>query len=534
VNSRGSSDSYRKERRQDGHRKRDERHETSNGHYEDRGRRQEERGGGGRKGPDSSRENTNTNYVPEQEDPEEELFTHGVSSGINFSRFENIDINVTGSDAQPKVSSFQSANLHPILLKNVMRSEYQKPTPVQKHALPNIMAGRDIMACAQTGSGKTAAFLIPVIHLLLQQEGVEAVSVNDNQTPQVIVISPTRELAVQIKDEARKFSAGSKLRAVVAYGGTNVGHQATKIKDGCNILIATPGRLLDFVDRGIVSLARVQFLILDEADRMLDMGFKEDINRLVMNPEMPGKRDRNTLMFSATFPDNIQRMASEFMRDYLFISVGIVGGACQDVTQSFHQVSQFEKREKLLEVVTHIYDTEDESCKSLVFVEMKKTADFIASYMCQSGFPTTSIHGDRLQKEREEALDDFKCGRKPVLVATAVAARGLDIKQVELVINYDLPKSIDEYVHRIGRTGRLGNTGRAISFYDAVGDGGLAGDLVKVLGDAQQMVPDWLVAEGRRNPYGLNINSAGGGSRTFGGKDVRSTADHGPPLEEWK
>jgi len=273
--------------------------------------------------------------------------------------------------------------------------------------------------------------------------------------------------------------------------------------------------MLDFIQRGVIALAGVEFLVLDEADRMLDLGFKDDIVRLVRHPDMPSKQQRHTLMFSATFPDDIQRLAGEFLHEYLFLTVGIVGGACRDVTQLFHQVSQYEKREKLEKIYMGLAQP---ICKSLVFVEMKKTADFIASYMCQSGFPTTSIHGDREQKEREEALDDFKCGRKPVLVATAVAARGLDIKNVELVINYDLPKSIDEYVHRIGRTGRLGNTGKAISFFDVNADSGLSADLLKVLADAQQVVPEWLVSEARRNPEGYNGTTA----RSFGGKDVRT------------
>ena len=333
-------------------------------------------------------------FAPRDEESEEELFQHGVSSGINFSRYDNIDVKVTGTDVREKVNSFQDANLHPVLMKNINKSNYSMPTPVQKRAIPNILAGRDLMACAQTGSGKTAAFLIPVINQLLEQGVVSDRGAGRRAQPQVIVISPTRELAKQIKDEARKFSAGSGLKAVVAYGGTNLGEQANQLA-GSNILIATPGRLLDYIDRDIVSLVNVKVLVLDEADRMLDRGFKDDINRLVRNPDMPGKRDRQTLMFSATFPDDIQRMASDFMHEYLFLTVGIVGGACRDVTQFFHQVSQFEKREKLLEVINQLYQQAPAAFKTLVFVEMKKTADFIASYMCQSGFPTTSIHGDR-------------------------------------------------------------------------------------------------------------------------------------------
>lgn len=457
-------------------------------------------------------------YIPREEDPEDELFGHGVSSGINFSKYEHIPVSVSGDDVVDKVNNFEEANLRPLLMSNLKKSSYSQPTPVQKHALPIIKQGRDLMACAQTGSGKTAAFLLPIIHNLLEagvgggQRGAEP------QCPEVIIMSPTRELAIQIKDEARKFAAQSNLRAVVVYGGTSVHHQSKQVAEGCNILIATPGRLLDFVERGKISFMNVQYLVLDEADRMLDMGFKEDIDKMVRNPDMPGKGERQTLMFSATFPPEIQKMAYEFMSNYLFLVVGVVGGACTDVTQTFFQVSQYEKREKLLEIVREISDAGG-AIKTLVFVETKKTADFIASYMCQSEFAATSIHGDRQQREREEALQDFKMDRKPILVATAVAARGLDIKGVSQVINYDLPKQIEEYVHRIGRTGRLGNTGRSTAFYDSGTDAGLAADLVRILGDAQQEVPDWLAEEASRNPEGMG--GSGGGNARFGARDIR-------------
>jgi len=456
-------------------------------------------------------------YCPD-ESLEENLYLHGVNSGINFSKYENIPVKVTGDEVPDKIDSFNDADLLPLLITNISKSRYQSPTPVQKYALPMVLAGRDVMGCAQTGSGKTAAFLIPIIHKLLEG-GVSSNGGHGTTCPEVVIMSPTRELAIQIKDEARKFCMGSSLKCVVAYGGTSVSHQASILTEGCNILVATPGRLNDFVERGKISYAKLQFLVLDEADRMLDMGFKEDISKMVRNTDMPGKGFRQTLMFSATYPDEIQKMAFEFMSNYLFLAVGVVGGACSDVSQTFLQVPMYEKREKLLELVR---DSASQSnglpSKTLVFVETKKTADFIASYLCQSTFAATSIHGDRLQREREEALKDFKADRKPVLVATAVAARGLDIRGVQHVVNYDLPKSIDEYVHRIGRTGRLGNTGRATSFYDSQQDSGLAADLVRVLADSHQNVPNWLEDEARRNPEG---HSGTAGSR-FGAKDIRT------------
>jgi len=231
-------------------------------------------------------------------------------------------------------------------------------------------------------------------------------------------------------------------------------------------------------------------------------------------------------MFSATFPDEIQKMAFEFLSDdYLFLGIGRVGGACKDVAQKFEQVEQYDKREKLLNIIRESQGKNNGAIKkTLVFVETKKTADFLASYMCQSKVNATSIHGDRQQREREEALRTFKLGETPVLVATAVAARGLDIKGVEHVVNYDLPTDIDEYVHRIGRTGRVGNTGAATSFYDRGKDGGLARPLLDILAEAQQPVPNWLETEARRNPEGHH--GTGGGQR-FGGRDIRTSSGPG-------
>merc|ERR1712058_41752 len=241
---------------------------------------------------------------------------------------------------------------------------------------------------------------------------------------------------------------------------------------------------------------------------MLDMGFMPDIQRFVTSPNMSEKGDRQTLMFSATFPDDIQTAAQEFLNDYLFVTIGLVGGACSDVRQEFHEVPKFEKREKLEELMQD--PARDPKERTLIFVQTKRNADFLATYLSGEGLPTTSIHGDRLQREREEALYDFRVGTMPILVATAVAARGLDIPGVAHVINYDMPDDVDEYVHRIGRTGRLGNLGKATSFYDAEGDADVAGPLVKMLAAAGIAVPDWL-AEAAENSGGGGNNAAAGG-----------------------
>lgn len=446
-------------------------------------------------------------YVP-TETNDDDLFNLGISSGINFEKFDKIPVKLSGENAPKGAMSFDEMGLRPHLLENIKKSGYSRPTPIQKTAIPCIMAKRDLMGCAQTGSGKTAAFLLPIIHKLLEDD-VDTHSGECPVKPEAIIVAPTRELAIQIKDEARKFSSGTNVKAVVAYGGTSVGFQLSQLFKGCNILIATPGRLLDFVEKDKVSFENVKYLVLDEADRMLDMGFLPDITRVATHSSMPKKGERITLMFSATFPDQVQHMALDFLEQYLFLTIGIVGGASSDVTQTVLEVEKFAKRNKLIELLRDVGTD-----RTLIFVETKRNADFLATALSQEGFPTTSIHGDRLQREREEALRDFKTGKMPILVATAVAARGLDIKGVAHVVNYDMPKDIDEYVHRIGRTGRVGNLGKATSFFDTGADSAVANDLLKILSEAGQEVPDFLQG-------GLGTMGASGGGGAFGGRDIR-------------
>ncbi|XP_018318686.1 ATP-dependent RNA helicase vasa [Agrilus planipennis] len=446
-------------------------------------------------------------YIPpEPTNDENEMFSSGNTTGVNFAKYDDIEVQVSGENYPKPIQSFEEAGLRQLLIDNVRKSGYTKPTPIQKYALPIILAKRDLMACAQTGSGKTAAFLLPIVHTLIA-EPEELVADGTSCSPQVVIISPTRELTIQIYEEARKFAHNSIIKVVVAYGGTSVGYQKDRMKMGCHILVATPGRMNDFVKRGSLSFSATRFVVLDEADRMLDMGFLPEVEHMMEHQSMVPTGTRQTLMFSATFPEEIQRLAAKFLDNYIFVAVGIVGGACTDVDQRFYQVDKFKKRDKLVEILQ-----EEGSEKTLVFVETKRNADFIALFLCENDFKTTSIHGDRLQRQREEALRDFKTGFRNILVATGVAARGLDIKNVKHVINYDLPKSIDEYVHRIGRTGRVGNRGKATSFFDDAQDSAIAGDLARILKQAGQPVPDWLKGGG---------SGAFGGHGGFGGRDVR-------------
>ncbi|XP_072272530.1 probable ATP-dependent RNA helicase DDX4 isoform X2 [Pyxicephalus adspersus] len=438
---------------------------------------------------ESSDQGPRVTYVPPPpSDNEADIFKH-YETGINFDKYDDIVVDVSGSDAPPAILTFEEAKLPDTLARNVHKAGYEKLTPIQKHSIPIVMAGRDLMACAQTGSGKTAAFLLPILAHMMAN-GVASSSFHPLQEPEAIVVAPTRELIYQIYLDARKFAYGTCVRPVVIYGGTQTGYSLRQISQGCNVLCATPGRLLDVIKKEKIGLSKVRYLVLDEADRMLDMGFKEDIYALLHSPGMTSTENRQTLMFSATFPTQIQSLAREILKpDYLFVVVGQVGGACSDVEQQVVEVEEYGKKDKLMEILQEIGNE-----RTMVFVKTKKKADFIATFLCQEKIPSTSIHGDRLQKEREIALKDFRTGQCPVIVATSVAARGLDIENVSHVINFDIPDDIDEYVHRIGRTGRCGNTGRAISFFDRRGDDEqrIARSLVKVLADAHQEVPAWL------------------------------------------
>lgn len=455
-----------------------------------------------------------TYIPPELPSDINELFQDAPHSGLNFDKYDDIPVKVTGKGSVSPISSFEEAGILEQCLKNIKRAQFTKPTPIQKYAIPIALEGQDLMACAQTGSGKTVAFVVPVLTAMIKQDNLSGGSLTgETPAPSALCIAPTRELAVQIFKEVCKFADGTVVCPAVCYGGVNVHHQLTKIRKGCHFLIATPGRLEDFVSQRQISLEKVHYLILDEADRMLDMGFEQTVRKLVENCGMPGKVHRQTLMFSATFPDDIQRLAADFLKeDYLFVIVGRIGGSNLDISQTVISVPGDEKQEKLFNILLN-----SGTDRTLIFVELKRVADFLACLLSQNNFPTTSISGDRTQQEREAALQDFRSGRAPVLVATSVAARGLDIPDVKHVINFDLPQDIEEYVHRIGRTGRIGNKGRATSFFQPGKDERLARSLVKVLSEAYQEVPDWLehVAE---EAIGSSYGPAGG---RFASKDRR-------------
>ena len=343
--------------------------------------------------------------------------------------------------------------------------------------------------------------------------------------PEALILAPTRELTSQIYDEAKKFAYRSWVRPCVVYGGADIGQQLRQIDRGCDVLVATPGRLVDLIERARVSLSKVRFLILDEADRMLDMGFEPQIRRIVQGEDMPGVQDRQTLMFSATFPKNIQMLARDFLKEYVFLSVGRVGATSENITQKIEYVEDEDKRSVLLDILT----SHPSEGLTLIFVETKRMADALSDFLMSNNFPATSIHGDRTQRERENALEAFRTGRAPIMVATAVAARGLDIPNVTHVISYDLPTDVDDYVHRIGRTGRAGNVGVATAFFNR-GNKNIARDLVELLKEAKQEIPSWLESIVRESFGGRGGGRGGrGGGRGGGSRDYRSRNDYGGP-----
>jgi superfamily II DNA/RNA helicase len=452
----------------------------------------------------------------------ETLFKMKTDSGINFDKYDDIPVEISGPDPVQPIDTYDGlSGIHEILMENIRRAGYSRPTPVQKYAIPTVMQKRDLMACAQTGSGKTAAFLFPVINRILFDGPTPPPPCNSfnrrKAYPTCLVLAPTRELATQIYDEARKFCYTSNIKAVVVYGGAEVRAQLQQLDRGCDLLVATPGRLWDLMERGRIALVCCRFLVLDEADRMLDMGFERQIRQIVMETDMPGCGDRQTMMYSATFPKAIQQLASEFLSNYLFLAVGRVGSTTDFITQKLEWVEERDKKNMLLGLLSRI------SGLTLVFTETKRDADALENYLINQGLHATSIHGDRTQKEREDALRSFKSGRTPILVATDVAARGLDISNVTHVIQYDLPNCIDDYVHRIGRTGRAGNTGLATAFINEKNKS-LAAELLELLRENNQEIPSWMHAcvQHVNTTYGARNNNRRPGGKNFGSRDYRS------------
>ena len=446
----------------------------------------------------------------------QQVFGEHAPAGINFSQYSDVAVERSGegSDTTLVLRAFSDLGdrLPPFLSSNVSAMRYETPTPIQANAIPLSLQGIDVMCSAQTGSGKTCAFLLPLLARLDQLRSTDGdYFIGTASAPRALVLAPTRELAMQIHLEACKLAHGSSLRAVSVYGGAKARPQLSALAAGCDILVGTPGRIQDFLERGILRLDVCTTLVLDEADRMLDMGFEPQVRRIVERSTMPRGARRQTMMFSATFPKEIQRLAGAFLNPYCFISVGRVGSTVSAITQRLVLASN-DKRAKLALLRDHIMDANSALSmeRTLVFVKKKATASWLAKQLrkkrAMEGLfevNAAEIHGDRSQPQREEALRRFRAGEVKVLVATDVAARGLDIPGVDHVVNFDLGSTdddFDSYVHRIGRTGRAGNTGIATSFYvpgtdPKVGSGNIAKKLLALLQESGQGVPSWLLEQ---------------------------------------
>jgi len=348
--------------------------------------------------------------------------------------------------------SFKSLNIVPELLKAVQESGYTKPTPIQLKAIPEILNGKDILAAAQTGTGKTAGFTLPMLQLLKQGKPARS-----NQA-RALILTPTRELAEQVSQSVATYAKHLNISNLCVYGGVNINPQMLKLRKGIDVLIATPGRLLDLMQRNCVSFPNLEFLVLDEADRMLDMGFLPDIKRVMK--ALPEKRQ--TLLFSATFSDEIRALANGLLDNPVSVSVDTNNSTAASVKQWFHPVDKKRKSALISYLIGH-----HQWAQVLIFVRTKRGANKVSYDLQKNGIHAEAIHGDKSQGARTRVLREFKSGKLQALVATDIAARGLDINHLPLVINHDLPHVAEDYVHRIGRTGRAGKTGHAISLVSA-------------------------------------------------------------------
>mgnify|MGYP004704834839 CR=1 FL=1 len=360
--------------------------------------------------------------------------------------------------------SFESLGLAPALLRALAEQGYTAPTPIQAEAIPAVLAGRDVLAAAQTGTGKTAAFALP----LLQKLGDGA---RGARKPRALVLTPTRELTAQVNDNLRSYAKHMHCTSTVIFGGVGMGNQVQALRRGVDVVIATPGRLIDHMQQRTIDLSGIELLILDEADRMLDMGFLPALKRVVQ--ALP--KNRQTLLFSATFAPPIKALAMDFLSNPVEISVAPPNTVNTTISHHVHPVDAAVKRDLLLHVLA-----QDSRRQTLVFSRTKHGADKLVKFLDAAGMRSAAIHGNKSQNARTRALADFKSGRTTVLVATDIAARGIDIDQLPVVINFDLPMVAEDYVHRIGRTGRAGAEGLAISLVSH-DESGLLRDIRKLL-----------------------------------------------------
>ena len=423
--------------------------------------------------------------------------------------------------------SFEKLGLIEPLLKAVQEAGYSTPTPIQAQAIPAVLAGGDLLAGAQTGTGKTAGFTLPLLHKLSTIPG--AATVGNKRVIRALILTPTRELAAQVEENVRVYGKYLPIRSMVMFGGVGMSPQIDALRRGVDVLVATPGRLLDHHQQGTLDLSHVEYFVLDEADRMLDMGFIHDIKRVL--GILPAKKQ--SLLFSATFSDEIKTLADRLLNKPQVIEVARRNATAETIAQKIHPVDRDRKKELL----THLIKSNDWH-QVLVFTRMKHGANRLVEYLEKQDVSAMAIHGNKSQSARTRALADFKSGELTVLVATDIAARGIDIDQLPHVVNFELPNVPEDYVHRIGRTGRAGADGEAVSLV-CIDEEGFLGDIEKLIKRSipREVVPGYEpdpharaepIQLGRRVLHGApGSRSGGGGSNRSGGGAAGSGGGRG-------
>ena len=401
--------------------------------------------------------------------------------------------------------TFPSLGLRKPILDGVKKAGYQTPSEIQKDSIPHVLAGHDLVSCGETGSGKTAAFGLPILEKMLDHgPGLRA-----------LILVPTRELCVQVAENLRIYASRTDIAVCTAFGGVDMAIQEAAIRRGCDIVVACPGRMIDHLERGNLSLEKLDFLVLDEADRMLDMGFMPQIRRILMRcPD-----DRQTLMFSATMPPDVARLVKEFIPNHKTVQIGRRSRAPSTIEHEFKELKASEKTPFLTRVLRN------ERGRVLIFVKTKLGAQRLGSELKRAGLPADSLHGDKSAEARHTILQAFDRGRVRCLVATDVAARGIDVSDIELVVNYDMPRAVEDYIHRVGRTGRVGKEGHALSLWTRA-DGGVLKAIRKNLAaktDEEAAVASEEAAAATEARYG----PAGGGRRGGRGGASRGGASRG-------
>lgn len=420
------------------------------------------------------------------------------------------EMKLIGKDINLPVKDFDSLGFPEQLVMHIKNKGFANPTPIQAQGWPMALSGRDMVGIAATGSGKTLSFVLPALIHAKNQIGLRP-----NDGPIVLILAPTRELVNQIQEVVSEYALFFNMRSCAVYGGASILPQKKAIRNGCEILVATPGRLIDLHDQGFCPLGRVSFLVLDEADRMLDMGFEPQLKKIIPKTN----KNRQTLMWSATWPREVRNLAMDYMQKFIQVNIGDEGlKANLKIEQKVKVMTWGEKKTHLLDALKEVKND-----RVIVFCNMKKTCDVLENYLLDENFKAAAIHGDKSQSARDAVINNFRIGRRNILIATDVAARGLDINDVKLVINYDFPKVIDDYVHRIGRTARGScMKGHSITF---VTDEDLPNmnKFVNLLRESNQDIPVELTDMiSRKNNRGSNRyfnrgrGSYGGGGKRFG------------------